>query len=149
MGMPRRLSAFDARDNGITAARLLLALAVVTSHSVSVAGLGPEPLLELTHGRASLGFLAVVAFFSLSGFLLAGSRERTPARIFLRNRGLRILPGYWLALAFSMLVAVPIGAAIRGVPFDLGAIPAWVGPRLLFLGGPEDPGLLPARRAST
>ena len=139
--MPRRLSAFNPRDNGITAARLGLALVVVASHSVTVGGYGPEPLLEQTHGRASLGLLAVIAFFALSGFLLAGSRERTSIAVFLRNRALRILPGYWLALGFTMLVAIPIAATMRGVAVDGSAVAAWVGPRLLFTGGAEDAGL--------
>ena len=139
--MPRRLSAFNPRDNGITAARLGLALVVVASHCVTVGGYGPEPLLELTHGRASLGLLAVIAFFALSGFLLAGSRERTSIAVFLRNRALRILPGYWLALGFTMLVAIPIAATMRGVAVDGSAVAAWVGPRLLFTGGAEDAGL--------
>lgn len=144
MEMPRRLSAFDARDNGITAARLGLALVVVASHSVTIGGYGLEPLLEQSHGRASLGLVAVIAFFALSGFLLAGSHERTSIAVFLRNRALRILPGYWLALAFTMLVAVPIAATIRGVAVDGSAVAAWVGPRLLFMGGAEDAGLSPA-----
>ena len=137
MGMPQRLSAFDTRDNGITAARLGLAIVVVASHSVSLGGYGPEPLVELSTGT-SIGFVAVIAFFALSGFLLAGSRERTTVLAFLRNRALRILPGYWLALGFSILVAVPIAAAISGVALDAGAAAGWVGPRLLFIYAPED-----------
>jgi peptidoglycan/LPS O-acetylase OafA/YrhL len=107
-----RLSAFDPQDNGITGARLLLASLVIVSHTVSVAGLGREPLEAET--GASLGFLAVIAFFTLSGFLLARSRERTDVLPFVRNRLLRIMPGYWLALIFGAAVAFIFGASLKG-----------------------------------
>jgi peptidoglycan/LPS O-acetylase OafA/YrhL len=103
------LSAFDPRDNGITAARIVLASVVIASHSVSLAGLGREPLVAET--GSSLGFLAVIAFFTLSGFLLARSRERTDVVPFVRNRLLRIVPGYWLALVFGAFVALAFGAS--------------------------------------
>lgn len=133
--MTPKLSQFDPHDNGITAARLGLALMVVVSHVA--ASFGPEPLLAESHGRTSLGFLAVIGFFALSGFLLAGSRERTSVAAFLRNRALRIVPGYWLALGFSMLVAT-LCASMRSVTIEPGAVAAWVTPRLVFLGGAED-----------
>ena len=106
------LSAFDPHDNGITGARLVLASLVIVSHSVALAGLGLEPLVAET--GASLGFLAVITFFTLSGFLLARSRERTDVVPFVRNRLLRIVPGYWLALIFSALVALAFGASLDG-----------------------------------
>jgi peptidoglycan/LPS O-acetylase OafA/YrhL len=107
-----RLSAFDPHDNGITGARLVLASLVILSHSVALAGLGLEPLVAET--GASLGFLAVIAFFTLSGFLLARSRERTDVGPFVRNRLLRIVPGYWFALVFGAVVALIFGASLRG-----------------------------------
>jgi peptidoglycan/LPS O-acetylase OafA/YrhL len=82
------------------------------SHSVSLAGRGREPLEAET--GVSLGFLAVIAFFALSGFLLARSRERTDVAHFVRNRLLRILPGYWLALVFGAVMALVFGASLRG-----------------------------------
>jgi peptidoglycan/LPS O-acetylase OafA/YrhL len=105
------LSAFDPYDNGITGARLVLASLVIVSHSVALAGLGLEPLVAET--GASLGFLAVMAFFTLSGFLLARSRERTDVVPFVRNRLLRIMPGYWLALIFGAVVAIAFGASLK------------------------------------
>lgn len=106
------LSAFDPHDNGITGARLILASLVIVSHSVALAGLGLEPLVAET--GASLGFFAVIAFFTLSGFLLARSRERTDVVPFVRNRLLRIMPGYWLALIFGAVVALAFGASLKG-----------------------------------
>lgn len=107
-----RLSAFDPHHNGITGARLVLASLVIVSHSVALAGLGREPLEAET--GVSLGFVAVIAFFALSGFLLARSRERTDVAPFVRNRLLRIVPGYWLALVFGAVVALVFGASLRG-----------------------------------
>jgi peptidoglycan/LPS O-acetylase OafA/YrhL len=105
------LSAFNAQDNGITSARFVLASLVIASHSVAIGGFGPEPLVAET--GATLGFLAVIAFFTLSGFLLAGSRERSDVVPFVRNRLLRILPGYWVALVFGAIVALMFGASVE------------------------------------
>ena len=125
----RRLAGFDSHANGITAARLLLALTVLASHSVSLGGFGHEPLFEASHRTTSIGFVAVIGFFAISGFLLARSRERTSLIAFLRNRALRILPAYWIALAFTVLVAVPVAATIRGVGYDLSTAADWMVPR--------------------
>jgi peptidoglycan/LPS O-acetylase OafA/YrhL len=137
----RRLASFDSRSNGITAARLVLALTVLVSHSVSLGGFGREPLFEASQRTTSIGFVAVISFFALSGFLLARSRERSSVALFLRNRALRILPAYWIALAFTVLVAVPVAAALRGVAYDLSTAVDWMVPRFLFLPGPADDGV--------
>jgi peptidoglycan/LPS O-acetylase OafA/YrhL len=91
------------RDNGITAGRMVLALMVLASHSFSLTGFN-EPLVVET-GQVSLGLVAVYGFFGLSGYLLTRSREHTPSLPFLWNRALRILPGYWVALAFGAVAA--------------------------------------------
>ena len=133
-----RLSAFDPHDNGITGARLVLASLVIVSHSVALAGLGSEPLVAET--GASLGFLAVIAFFTLSGFLLARSRERTDVVPFVRNRLLRIVPGYWLALVFGAVVALVFGASLKGatdyVTSNLGLLIKGPGGTEAFGGSP-------------
>ena len=117
---------------------LALAVAVIASHTIGAAALGVEPLLDLTHGRESLGFLAVLCFFTLSGFLLAASRQRLDPMTFLWNRGLRIIPGYALALVIASLVALPVAAALQEEPYDWTAASSWLAPRLLFLPGPGD-----------
>lgn len=95
--------------NGITAGRLLLALTVVISHSFAVTG-HLEPLVAES-GQLSVGFLAVVGFFGLSGWLLAQSRRRNDRAAFLRNRILRVYPAYWLALVLGAAVAVAFGSS--------------------------------------
>ena len=42
---------------------------------------------------------------------MTASRDRLPVRALIRNRALRIIPGYWLALVFGALVAT-LGAAL-------------------------------------
>lgn len=66
---------------------------------------GPPWLGFLLHGH-----LAVVVFIVLSGFSLAVAPARDGWRLggvrrFLRRRAWRILPAYWAALLFSLLVA--------------------------------------------
>ena len=60
----------------------------------------------------------MLAFFALSGWLLVTSRQRTARATFLRNRLLRIFPGFWVCLVVSALVIAPLG----GVRPDLGYI---------------------------
>jgi peptidoglycan/LPS O-acetylase OafA/YrhL len=139
-----RLSAFDPQDNGITAARLGLALTVVVSHSVARGGFGLEPLVQESQGHVSLGFAAVIGFFAISGFLLARSRERTPLLAFVRNRGLRILPGYWVALLFGALVAAPLGAALAGNRVELGTALQYLASNVALLGDSASAPVQPA-----
>lgn len=100
---------WDKTGNGITAGRLLLALTVIVSHSFALTG-HVEPLVAET-GQTSLGFLAVLGFFGLSGWLLAQSRERNSLAEFVRNRALRIYPAYWVALLFGGAVAFAYGSS--------------------------------------
>ena len=137
-----RLSEFDPRDNGITALRLMLALTVVVSHSVVLGGFGVEPLIG-DDRLLSAGFAAVLGFFALSGFLLGRSRERTSVAAFLRNRFLRVFPGYWLALVFAGLVAAPVAVAITGEAFHLGNAIGYIGSNL-FLVLPAQGSIMPA-----
>jgi peptidoglycan/LPS O-acetylase OafA/YrhL len=131
------LGAFDARSNAITPIRLGLAITVLVSHSFTIGRFGLEPLVAESKFTASAGLVAVLAFFALSGFLIASSRERTAVVPFVRNRLGRILPGYWLALAYVAFVGAPVGAALLGRPLQIGDQLAYVGPRMVFLAGSE------------
>ncbi|MBB5891118.1 acyltransferase family protein [Kutzneria kofuensis] len=96
---------------GLDGIRGLAALFVVLHHSYLMAFPGfPE-----THAPAWTGFLlyghfAVVVFIVLSGFSLAVSPARNGWRLdskakFARRRAWRILPPYWPALLFSLVIA--------------------------------------------
>ena len=125
-------ASISSRQNGITAGRTFLALIVVVSHSFSIIGM-PEPLVAET-GQVSLGLIAVYGFFGLSGYLLTRSRVVTPALPFLWNRALRILPGYWAALAFGAIAAA-IGAGMIGLRLQPADMNAYVASNVVFVPG--------------
>jgi peptidoglycan/LPS O-acetylase OafA/YrhL len=113
-------------DNGYDLIRLLLAAAVVYSHSYVLGGFGAEPLRQFSKEDLFLGKLAVLGFFGLSGFLVAASFERSRGFVdFFSKRVRRILPGYWVCLAVTAFVLAPLIwlAGGRQVPSF-----AWWGP---------------------
>lgn len=105
---------FDPRHNHLTVMRLVLAAAVATVHSLQL-GFGRQPHL----GHTGFGELAVDAFFVLSGFLLAGSYLRLGSiRRYAWHRFLRIMPGFWICLLITALVAAPAMARLEGLPLS-------------------------------
>jgi peptidoglycan/LPS O-acetylase OafA/YrhL len=78
--------------------RLLLALAVVASHSGRIMGLPSAP-----------GGIAVEALFVISGFYMAlvlTERYQGAVGAFYRARFLRLFPMYWLVLAMTIMAAL-------------------------------------------
>jgi peptidoglycan/LPS O-acetylase OafA/YrhL len=77
---------------------------------------GPGYLTWAMYGR-----LSVVFFLALSGFSLALGPAGENWRLggvarFLRRRAWRILPAYWAALAFSLVIAYHVPASHKGEP---------------------------------
>ena len=68
-----------------------------------------------SHGQTSLGEIALLGFFVISGFLITRSAERLPAGRYLWHRALRILPGYWVCLLVVGLVVAPSVALVEHV----------------------------------
>ncbi|GGN60817.1 O-antigen acetylase [Streptomyces albiflavescens] len=96
--------------------RLLLALAVVASHSFPL-GFGEENLgLSLCRGQTDVGTLAVCGFFVISGLLITRSAFRLSPVRFFWHRALRILPGFWFALAVTAMGFAPLVATIEKMP---------------------------------
>jgi peptidoglycan/LPS O-acetylase OafA/YrhL len=101
------------RLHGIEGLRALAAMMIVVFH-VTLYARGPGDIGRVwTHVVPHLNS-GVTLFFTLSGFLLyrpfvaaaLGHEPRVDVRGYLRNRALRILPGYWLALlAANVLLA--------------------------------------------
>jgi len=119
---PAATIAGDSSGNGITALRLGLALWVLLMHAWPVGGFGSDPVVSITGGRIDGGgVVAVWAFFGLSGYLLATSRERLPIHSFAWRRALRILPAYWICVVMTASVVGwwYIGAALSPL--------AWIG----------------------
>ncbi len=88
--------------NAFTMVRWLLAAAVMVSHAWDLTQLstGLDPSVALLSFPVSR--LAVLLFFTLSGFLVVGSLFRRGVGAFLAARALRLLPGLW-----AMLLLVP------------------------------------------
>ena len=84
------------KNNNFDFLRLALAVLVIFSHAFPL-GAGSEihePLRVLTHGQMTLGGFAVDLFFVMSGFLIAGSAERSRnLGSFLKKRVARIYSG--------------------------------------------------------
>lgn len=93
--------------NRITAIRLICAIAVLISHLDWLAG-------NSTDYFRRLGLYSVAIFFGLSGFLLTESILRNGANLFfVRNRVLRIFPGFFGVLVLTGLVLAPLYQMIK------------------------------------
>ncbi|MEM7179013.1 MAG: acyltransferase [Pseudomonadota bacterium] len=97
------------RAPGLDAIRLCAALSVVISHAWPLSG-HAEPVARLT--GLSLGGLAVLVFFALSGFLIADSaaRHRHRKGRFVAARIRRIFPGLLGALCVTVVIAAACGS---------------------------------------
>jgi peptidoglycan/LPS O-acetylase OafA/YrhL len=99
------------RVGGLDGLRGLAALYVALSHTFVRAFPGyPEATGPFWANWLVFGHFAVVVFIVLSGFSLAVAPARSGWRLdgvarFARRRARRILPPYWAALVFSLLVA--------------------------------------------
>ncbi|MGJ7519669.1 acyltransferase family protein [Variovorax sp. LT1P1] len=89
------------RQNNFDGLRLIASLMVLVSHQFVLSGRS-EPLAI---GRFTYGTLGVLVFFSLSGYLIAGSWLRDPHLFsFTKKRLLRI----WPALAVCVVTLTTI-----------------------------------------
>src|SRR6478752_4047701 len=109
--VPAIADAPPQRLAGLDGVRGLAALFVVVNHVFLRAFPGyPVDRAPFWAGWFIYGRFAVVVFIVLSGFSLALSPARRGWRLdgisrFARRRAWRILPAYWAALAFSLVVA--------------------------------------------
>ena len=103
--------AFDPDRNSLNAIRLLLASAVIVSHSWLVNGLGLPPMV----GGTDAGLVAVAGFFGISGYLVTASRLRSSSlRAYLWRRFLRIYPAFLVVLAVTAFVFAPLSTLLDG-----------------------------------
>ncbi|MEN9307076.1 MAG: hypothetical protein RL173_1008 [Fibrobacterota bacterium] len=88
--------------------RLILAVLVMLSHAPELLdGNRSREILTSIFQTLSFGEFAVNCFFLLSGYLICKSWMLRPEPIsFLRNRMLRILPGYVVAFLASIFIAI-------------------------------------------
>lgn len=121
-----RLDASGGRPTGFDYERLTLACLVVAWHSV-VTSYGGDVQLRLAAGPLGpLVALLMPMFFSLSGFLVAGSLERTRTiGKFLGLRALRIYPALVVEVVLSafilgpLLTTLPLGTYVADPQFRM------------------------------
>ena len=105
----------NRRVVGLDGLRGLAALFVVLHHSYLMSFDGfPRNTGPFWFGWLLYGHFAVVVFIALSGFSLAISPARKGWQLggkalFAKRRAWRILPPYWAALAFSLVIAWGLG----------------------------------------
>jgi peptidoglycan/LPS O-acetylase OafA/YrhL len=91
------------RHNNFDLLRLLFASIVVLYHCYDLS-FSPAYLWIPYVASANL---AVQGFFAMSGFLIIGSYESSSTlRSYLNKRGRRILPAYWAALIFTLILGM-------------------------------------------
>ena len=103
LGTPVTDAELRTDGNAFTLIRWILASTVMFSHGwdLTQAKRGLDPSVALLGMPVSR--LAVLLFFSLSGYLVVGGLLRRGVGRFLKNRALRLAPGLWV-----MLVVVPV-----------------------------------------
>lgn len=95
-----------ARGNNFDALRLLGALAVLVSHQFALMGLD-QPML----GRFDVGDVALLMFFSISGYLVTASWLSDPDPVrYLKRRALRMAPGWAVLMVLSTLTMIAMGS---------------------------------------
>jgi peptidoglycan/LPS O-acetylase OafA/YrhL len=98
-----------SRTNNFDVLRLILASIVVLAHCFD---LSREPALSWV-GDVISSRVAVEGFFAMSGFLIVASYDRSSSlRSYLTKRARRILPAYWAACGF----AIVLGAVMSALP---------------------------------
>jgi peptidoglycan/LPS O-acetylase OafA/YrhL len=120
------------RPNNFDLIRLLAALQVVychTTHHLKVDhGIGDPTLSYVINW-----FQGVPIFFTISGFLISRSWERsTDIRDYAKKRALRIYPALWLQLAVGIALATVFGEITRTVVMSKGFY-LWVAAQVSFL----------------
>jgi peptidoglycan/LPS O-acetylase OafA/YrhL len=98
-------------SNNFNLMRLVLASLVLLSHSYELidGDRSREPLTRIFH-TLTFGEVAVDGFFLLSGYLIVGSYIKRPNVIsYLKNRILRIYPGFLVCVLICVLVVGGVG----------------------------------------
>src|SRR5579872_720444 len=122
--LEQRLEATRWRPSGFDYMRLVLALGVICWHSTLTSYGGAEHNLIADVVLFPLAIFILPMFFSLSGFLVAGSLERSKTFLtFLGLRVFRIMPALAVEVLLSALILGPLlttlslGAYVRDSEF--------------------------------
>jgi len=110
----RLIKVRGSRTNHFDVIRLIASILVVFSHSFNlshgkVLGKQYEPLMQLSRGKITLGGIAVLVFFVISGFLITASFDKDKNLLsFFRKRCLRIYPGLIVVVILTAFVLGPL-----------------------------------------
>lgn len=109
---PQSTIRFDDRHgNSFDLLRLVFATMVIFSHTYHFAygAALSDPLREITGGEMASGTLGLYGFFVTSGFLVAGSYERSSGTLeYLYKRVLRIFPALIVVVLLTMFLIGPL-----------------------------------------
>lgn len=106
--------ALSGTANSLGLIRLVLAALVIFDHGFPLGGFGHDPFIDFTNGQVTLGTLAVVGFFAISGYLIAKSGTSGDVVQFMWRRTLRIFPAYWLVLLVTGILVAPVIWVLEG-----------------------------------
>jgi len=106
--------ALNGHRNSLGLIRLILAASVIVDHAFPLGGWGEAPFLAMTRQQQSLGGLAVLGFFAISGYLVTKSAQSSDTLQFVWRRFLRIFPGFWVVLLVGAFVVGPIFWLLEG-----------------------------------
>ena len=115
----------QTHQNFFTPLRLLMAFCVAFEHIFYFAAGEPDSPFEL--GHTSMAYLAVNAFFIISGFLITKSAQRCGAELtFARSRFMRIIPALAVvSIIIALIVAPLLGELSAATYYSSGTV--WAG----------------------
>ena len=108
--MAGSLTVAESRDNNFDGIRLVAALAVIIGHAWPLTGTAHPPRIA----GIAIYDLAVLVFFSVSGYLITRSWQRSPVvRRFLAARVLRIFPALLVVVVLTTLLVGPLVTTLQ------------------------------------
>jgi peptidoglycan/LPS O-acetylase OafA/YrhL len=100
---------FSPRHNSLNFLRIVLALTVLLSHGILLGGYADEAFQN-----TAMSTIALYGFFGISGFLIAGSASHNNLGRYLWQRGLRILPAFWVCLVLTAFLFAGVAWVFGG-----------------------------------
>jgi peptidoglycan/LPS O-acetylase OafA/YrhL len=111
VSLEQRLATIQHRGPGFDMIRLAAAIVVLLYHSrvIEAGDLRSDPLFRFSGGFIQFGLLAVLVFFSISGFLVTPGLLRSGNVVtYLTHRALRIFPALFVVVLVSMVALGPV-----------------------------------------